>query len=140
MKARLLSEKEVLEFQPGTRTPVAKPELVAQCVRRDGRLYAPAGTVLDDPDCFWLVLMGQAEAWDEECAARTKCSPEELAARLQAARRMAAGIHPDDYALFDAGEIAGYDGDGEYVPGPNWHAYLARQSASAATADSDDDV
>jgi hypothetical protein len=31
-----------------------------------------------------------------------------------------AGIHPDDFPLFDAGIITGYLPDGNYKPGPNW--------------------
>lgn len=138
MKARLLEEKEVLEFHPGTTRPLAPPELVAQCVRRDGRLYAPPGSVLDDPQCFWIVLLGQAEAWDEECAERTKCPPEVLEQRLHAARRLAAGIDPDDYPLYDAGYIAGYDGEGRFVPGPNWAAY--QESLAKPPEGEDDDI
>ena len=35
--------------------------------------------------------------------------------------RLAAGIHPDDFPLYDAGVIVGYNPDGTYMPGPNWH-------------------
>lgn len=135
MKARLLAEKEVLEFRPGTTEPLAPPALVQQCVRRDGRLYAPAGTILDDPECYWIVLMGQAEAWDDECAARTKCSPQQLEARLHAARRLAAGIEQEDFPLYDAGYIAGYDEKGDFLPGPKWDEYVAKQADGQAGAD-----
>lgn len=131
MKAKLLYEREVLEFDPKDGKKHAPPYLVAQCVRRDGRLYAPIGTILDDPQCFWLVLNGQAEAADEECAERTACSPEKKAARLHAAKRLAAGIEREDYELFDSGVILGYDPDGNYIHGPNWDEKVARGEAKS---------
>lgn len=129
MQARLLFEREVLEFLPGTNKPCAAPQLLKQCVRRNGRLFAPAGTVIDDPNVFWIVLNGQAEAVDEECRERTKCSDAERQKRLHAAKRLEACIEPKDYELFDAGYITGYDGDGNYVPGPNWSEYVAKRDS-----------
>jgi hypothetical protein len=126
MQARLLYEKEVLEFDPNTRKPHAPPSLVRQCVRKNGRLYAPIGTLLDDPNCYHIVLMGQAEAVDEECLERTNCPPDQLQARLHAAKRLMAGIEQSDYELFDTGVIVGYDADGNYLPGPNWNESKAR--------------
>lgn len=125
MQARLLYEKEVLEVDPTTKKPHAPASLVKQCVRRGKHLFAPVGTLLDDPNCYHIVLMGQAEAVDEECKERTACTPEEHAARLHAGRRLMAGIEKDDYELFDKGAITGYDADGRYVPGPNWNAGLS---------------
>lgn len=83
-------------------------------------MFAPVGAIIDDPDCWRIVLMGQADAADDECAAKTGQTPEQRAATLQAAARLAAGILPEDFAKFDAGEILGYDGAGNYVKGPNW--------------------
>lgn len=120
MKCKLRVEREILEFHPGTTTPFAPPGLVEQCQRRGGRLFAPAGAIIDDPDCWRIVLMGQADAADDECASKTGQTPEQRAATLQAAARLAAGILPEDFAKFDAGEILGYDGAGNYVKGPNW--------------------
>lgn len=120
MKCRLLAEKEVLEFYPGTDDPHAPMELVVQCVRRDGRLFAPPGTLIDDPQCWRIVLMGQAEAADDECREKTAQTPEQRAATLHAGKRLAAGIDPEDFDKYDAGEILGYDAAGNYVPGPNW--------------------
>jgi len=140
MKARLLDEREIQEFFPGTMRPLAPPELVKQCVRRNGRLYAPAGTVIDDPQCFFIVLLGQAEAFDEECALRTNCPPDVLEERLHAARRLAAGIEHEDFALFDAGYISGYDAAGKYRPGPNWAEYQAKLAQEAQPSGQDSDI
>lgn len=137
MKCRLLLEREVLEFHPGTKEKLAPDEYVAQCVRRDGRLFAPAGAIVDGPDCFWIVLMGQAEPADDECAERCKQTIEERAAALKAAARLNAGIAPEDFKLFDDGVIVGYDAAGAYRPGPNWEAYQASLKTAKPT-ESDD--
>ena len=120
MKCRLLVEREVMEFHPGTTKPFAPAEYVVQCVRRDGRLYAPPGAIVDDPQAFWLVRMGQAEAADEECAKAAGLTSEQFAIAVKAAKRLAAGIAPEDFAKFDSGEIVGYNADGSYKRGPNW--------------------
>lgn len=112
MQCTLLRELEVYE-------PNAPADLVARCVRRGVGLFAPVGTLLDDPDCWRIVLMGQADAADDECRERTVQTPEQREATLQAAKRLAAGIHPDDFAAFDAGEMTGYHANGTPIPGPN---------------------
>ncbi len=126
MKARLLYEKEVMEFEPSTGKRLAPVDLVKRCVRRGKHLFAPVGTIIDDPNAYRIVLMGQAEAVDEECIEQTACSPEEMKARLHAAKRLMAGIEQSDYELFDAGVIVGYDASGNYLPGPNWDEKVAR--------------
>lgn len=123
MKARLLKECEVMEFHPATGVKLAPDEYVAQCVRRDGRLFAPAGAICSDPDAYLLVKMGIAESADDECAARCKQTDAERAATLHAAARLSAGIAPEDFELFDKGYIAGYFKDGSYKPGPNWDQF-----------------
>ena len=80
---------------------------------------APAGTVIDDPDCYWLVRQGVAEPVDEECAVKAGMNPEQFAAARKAYERTDKGIHPEDYAAFDAGEMIGYDDQGNPLPGPN---------------------
>jgi hypothetical protein len=123
MKARLLKECEVMEFHPTTGEKLAPDEYVAQCVRRDGRLYAPAGAICSDPDAYMLVKMGIADAADDECAVRCQQTEAERAATLHAAARLSAGIDPADFELFDKGYIAGYFKDGSYKPGPNWSEF-----------------
>lgn len=125
MQAKLTVEREVLEFHPGTKRPHAPPELVAQCVRRGAFLFAPVGTLIDDPDCWRIVLMGQAEPADDECREQCQQTPEQHAAAVQAFKEMP--ILPKDRPKFRAGEILGYAADGSYIPGPNWTPATAKQ-------------
>jgi hypothetical protein len=113
MKCMLIAEKEI--YEPG-----APRELVSQCERRGKHLFAPAGTLLDDPNCWLIVKMGQAIPADDECREKVDMTAEQMDAAQKAARRLAAGIAPEDYAKFDEGQIVGYNADGSYKPGPNW--------------------
>lgn len=83
------------------------------------------GAILETPDAWLLVQMGVALPADEDCRARAKMSPEKLAVAKHAYERLNAGIHPDDFQLFDTGIITGYNPDGSYKPGPNF-AQLAK--------------
>jgi hypothetical protein len=112
MKCKLKKEMEIHE-------PHAPQELIAQCVRRGKFLFAPAGTIIGDPQCWRLVLMAVADPEDEECAAKTQRTPEQVAAAEKAAKRLERRIDPEDFAAFDAGEIIGYNADGSKIPGPN---------------------
>lgn len=78
-----------------------------------------AGTVIDHPDAFWLVRMGCAEAVDDECTAAADMTPEAWRKAHHAYPRMAAGVHPEDFAAWDSGRMRGYNPDGTFVPGPN---------------------
>lgn len=82
--------------------------------------YFKVGTIMDSPDCFFLVRNGEAIPADEACAERAGMTPEQMQAAQHANRRTRAGIMPEDFSLYDAGIIAGYDGDGNFKPGPNW--------------------
>jgi hypothetical protein len=113
MQCTLLTEKEIYE-------PSAPASLVKQCVRREKRLFAPTGTLLDDPNCWLIVKMGQAIPADEECREKVDMTPEQMEAAQKAAKRLAAGIDPEDYVKFDTGQITGYNDDGSYKKGPNW--------------------
>jgi hypothetical protein len=94
------------------------------------------GAVIDFPDCWRLVQMGCAVPADDGCLKRANRNPDELAAAQKAYERVRLGIHPEDYELFDAGVIVGYEGNGDYKPGPNWDRYQAEQ---AALTEGDDD-
>lgn len=121
MKCTLNGEMQIIEFDYSKTPPtrLAPPELVAQCERRGKLLFAPAGTVIDDPRCFELVLNGDATAADDECRAMDTRNAEQTEATLKARKRLADGIHPDDFAAYEAGEMLGYDKDGKPIPGPN---------------------
>ena len=112
MQAKLLREMEIVES-------LAWPALLAQSVRRGKQRFAPAGTLYDHPDCFRLVQMGVAEPVDDECRDAAGLNPEQLANAQHAAKRLAAGIMPEDFDRYDAGELLGYDAAGNDIPGPN---------------------
>lgn len=132
MKCKLIRELEVSE---ASEPPEA---LLEQCVRRDGKLFAPIGTIINDPNCHFLVKNCDAEAADEECAAITKRRPSDLVPMtawehsgegfkeitlpaIEWSRlRLARGIHEDDFEAYAAGKILGYTPNGDYIPGPNW--------------------
>ena len=103
MKCKLLREmdrhfenpSEVLDFKQTHKMPTR-----------------PAGTILENPDAYKLVQMGVAEPADDECEQAHGMTPDEL--------RTSKGIVPEDYELFEQGVIAGYDANGDYVPGQNW--------------------
>lgn len=123
MKCILTIEREVMEFLPyeagQRRIPLAPPELVAQCERRGGRLIAPPGTVINDPECYKLVLNGVAVPADDECREKDTRTPEQVEAAEAAFKRLQLGIHPDDFKAYQAGEMVGYQKDGTPIPGPN---------------------
>lgn len=80
----------------------------------------PVGHVVDHPEAYRLVRHGVANPLDDECRRWAGMTPEQIAAAQHAYRRVEKGIAPEDYAAFDAGEMLGYDDDGEWVPGPNY--------------------
>lgn len=94
--------------------------------------YLPAGTTVTH-DVVGYIARGQAIPADDEAKAACGFSPEEIAIRTHKYRRQAAGIWPEDYHLFDAGMISGYNLDGTYRPGPNWAAYQASEKTAPAT-------
>lgn len=79
----------------------------------------PAGTVIDHWQSYRLVQQGVALPADAECVEAAARSPEQLAAAQYAYERLSRGIHPEDFERYDRGEIAGYNPDGSFVPGPN---------------------
>ena len=80
----------------------------------------PAGSIIDHPNAFILVQIGMAESADEECKATADCSPAQLNQAQYEYSRTKKGIHPDDFARYDRGEIDGYNRDGTVKPGPNF--------------------
>ena len=132
MKCRLLKEMEI------SREAGPSKALLAQCIERDGSLYAPAGTIIDDPNAHFLVKNCDAEPADNECAISSQRTPEQLVLKTAwthdnggfqevqipaiewSKLRLERGIHPDDFEMYARGEILGYTPNGDYVPGPNW--------------------
>lgn len=127
MKARLI--RDDLPAMPGGQGSVdgiPAADLVGE--KLDTLTHLRAGVrcwlqnvTIEHPDAFRLVQYGCALPADEECATRARMSSSQLAAAKHAYERVNAGIAPEDYTLFDAGIITGYESDGSYKPGPNWH-------------------
>lgn len=78
-----------------------------------------AGTILDDPEAFWLVLNGCAEPADEECRKRAGMTPEQVSRAHQAYLMLDAGVIPEDRIAWERGWMRGYDPNGNWIPGPN---------------------
>ena len=101
-----------------------KAQTVERVVMRNGVKQAVRffrqGATLERDDCYKLVRMGIAEPVDDECRQAAAMNGEQLRQAQHAARRLSAGIHPEDFALYDAGIITGYTPDGQYQPGLNW--------------------
>lgn len=151
MKCKLTREREI------SREAGPSEELLAQCIKRDGRLYAPIGTIIDHPDAHFLVKNCDAEPCDDECAAASERTPEQLKPMtawiasndgfqevsipaIEWSRlRLERGIHPDDFAMYAAGEILGYTANGDYVPGPNWKGD-SQTAGEPSDEDSDDEI
>lgn len=125
MKVKTIVELEIYE-------PTASQYLLDQCERRGKSLFAPAGSIIDDADSFRLVELGVARPHDDECVALfADRTAQQAAAAEHAARRLSAGILPEDFARYDAGELLGYDRHGNDIPGPN---------AKPQTDEEDEDV
>jgi len=89
-------------------------------VDEDGRLYYPAGTIVEDPRAHRLVQNGVAVPADAECTLACCMTTEEMK-RAQVHQEMVLkGIQQQDYQRYLDGEILGYDEDGEDIPGPNY--------------------
>jgi hypothetical protein len=109
--------------------------ITIRSIKRNGRMvdveFWKNGAVLDHPHSWMLVEAGAAEPADDECEQRVARTPEQHAAAQLAYSRIEAKILPKDFALFDAGYIAGYDPvTGNYLPGPNWDEYQKQQEAA----------
>lgn len=103
------------------------------------RPFWKRGAILEHPEAFWLVRQGCAKPADEACALRANRNPEQQAAAQKAYERLSKGIHPDDFDLYDAGIIAGYDAKGDYLPGENYHLMAKKRSNLILPESTDED-
>ena len=123
MQAKII--REDIEISPSA---VLSEDEQSQTVTRDtwrnGQMepvrFWKLGAVVSRPDSYMLVRMGIAEPEDEECLQRAAMTPDDFRQAQHAARRVTAGISPEDFPYYDAGIITGYNPDGSYIPGPNW--------------------
>lgn len=105
--------------------------------------YWPNGAEIEHPQAPLLVQCGVAIPADEACAKAAGMTEEQLQRAQVSASRVAAGIHPSDFAIFDAGFITGYQPDGSYKPGPRWDEYqklLGEQAEQAAPLADDEQL
>ncbi len=79
----------------------------------------PEGTIIAHPKVFRLVQMGVAIPEDDFCTNAANMNVAQISVAEKAYERVSKGIHPEDYDKYDRGEIAGYNPDGSYIPGPN---------------------
>lgn len=127
MKCKIVRDDMVVSHPGGVNAlPVRYQEqidvrIVTANGREQPRAFWKVGAILDTPDCWRLVQMGCALPADEECAAAANRTALQLAAAQAAYTRLAKGIHPDDFEKYNAGMIDGYNPDGSYKPGPNFH-------------------
>lgn len=127
MKCELI--RDDLEVSPAFTDEMLGAAHVAQIVMKDimrnGRIqpvrFWKVGAIIDMPDAYMLVRMGCAKPADPACALRANRSAAEQVDAQKAYERVALGILPEDYDKFDAGIILGYEPNGDYKPGPNFH-------------------
>lgn len=123
MQARII--RDDIEVSPSADLSEAeKSQTVERIVWRNGAdtpvTFFKLGAILDRPDSFMLVRLGIAEPADEECRLAASMTTAQRQQAQHASKRLAAGIHPEDFGLYDAGVIVGYNPDGSYKPGPNF--------------------
>ena len=123
MQTRII--RDDIEVSPSADLSEAeKSQTVERIVWRNGAdtpvTFFKLGAILDRPDSYMLVRLGIAEPADEECRLAASMTTAQRQQAQHASKRLAAGIHPEDFGLFDAGIIVGYNPDGTYKPGPNY--------------------
>lgn len=122
MKCKVI--RDDLEASEADLTEEMKTQVCTLDVMRNGEVQPVTfwrnGAIIDHPQAYMLVRQGCAVPADEDCAIRAARSPEQQRAAQYAYERLSRGIHPEDFANYDAGYIAGYNPDGSYIPGPNW--------------------
>lgn len=98
----------------------------------------PIGTIFEGDDALRLCKTGQAQPFDDECAEACGMNAQQLASAQLEYKMNSLGINRrEDRELFRAGVIAGYDGNLNYIPGPNWGKY---QQAKKQIAKQEDEI
>lgn len=75
----------------------------------DEYVEQPAGYVLDHPDAWMQVMSGNAEPADDECRQRCNLTAEQAADLKRRGLRAHKRIDPEDFDIFEAGLMDGYD-------------------------------
>lgn len=135
MQAKLIRDDlEIPKGHPGVSQDFFQKNCAVKTVKRNGRMrhvmFWKEGTMFSTPDCYKLVRQGAALPIDDECREAAGMDAEQMASAQRAYERLSAGIDPEDFELYDAGVIVGYNPDGSFKPGPNFH--LLEQAAEDA--------
>lgn len=100
-----------------------KAKLIRRAMKDNGRgqpeTRLEIGDVIEHKDAYQLVRLGMAVPEDDECREKCGMTEKQMQAVIKLQDKVSKGIHPSDYAKYDAGEISGYDEQGNYLPGPN---------------------
>lgn len=107
---------------------------------RGGKAVAvfPAGTEFEGDVALFLCRTGQASPSDDECAKELGLSQAQIDSLQLDYRMDSLGINrKEDRELYRAGVITGYDKDLQYIPGPNWEAYMEAVEAEESEEDAE---
>lgn len=120
-----------------------QPLIVRKPMMRDGWTQQVPhwrnGAILEFPDCHYLVRQGVAIPADEKCAQRARRTPEQMKKAQYAYERLVRRIDVDDFDIYDAGVITGYDEKGDYIPGPNYSRLHEFRPVSGTDDDDEED-
>lgn len=98
--------------------------------------YLPAGTIFEGEQAVFMCRTGQCSPADDECAAASGKTPDQIAAQQVEYKMNTLGINrAEDRELYRAGVITGYDAQLKYIPGPNWDKYQAAKEALKKESD-----
>lgn len=122
MKAKIV--RSDIEVHPDLVPPEQQEFVCLKPTMRNGTIqqipFFKMDSVIEDPNAHLWVRQGIAIAVDEECSVACAKSEEQLKEARNAYQRLQDRIAPEDYELYEAGYIRGYNPDGSYIPGPNW--------------------
>lgn len=152
MRCKLIRPDMVVSYPGGVNAlpPELREQVVVLDVFANGkvrpRAFFKVGTILDFPDCWRLVQQGCALPDDDECREKADRTPEQLSRAQAVYEPFSKGIAPEDYDLYFAGVITGYQPDAEdgdppeklYKPGPNWSKYYELRDVGEDDEDDDD--
>lgn len=143
MKFRYVrDDMEVSPVFVGTPQYVAMKEagdIVFKSIMRDGFEqpveFFRQGAVVEHPNAWLEVQQGTAIPADEACAMRCRMSKEDMEQAQYRYERLVRRIEPDDFDLYDAGVITGYDENGDYVLGENGHLLAEMRPVDGVLSD-----
>lgn len=140
MKAEII--RDDIEPSPAFIDRLAPELMERRETWRDGRmqsvLFFKRGAVIEEKFAFRMVQQGFAVPADDECRLRARRTPQQMKEAQHAYERLHRGIHPEDFDLYEAGYIIGYNPDGSFKPGPKWDEYVKLMEESGVDDEEDD--